>query len=311
MTKKVTITDHVERFVAMKQKLGYEFTRDAQLLRRFARFADDRNETFIRSETAVECASASTAGSQSERVRMLHTVHALACCLHAEDARHEVPPRDVLGYLSRRRPRPYLISAPDIRKLLTAALAMRPAGTIAPLTWHHLFGLIAVTGLRISEALALTLNDITPGRSRHPQHQVPQVQDGGSAPVHPGCSEPLPDGAAQGENLGRTSVRDHHRRASKRRSSGASLPRARGTNGNPKTRRGTRTDPALAAALLRCPVTREPRSRRRSEPSHAGARHLPRPRQCLAYLLVPGINPSPPARYRRGRRAGSHEWRFR
>ena len=39
---------------------------------------------------------------------------------------------------------------------------MRPAGTIAPLTWHHLFGLIAVTGLRISEALALTLNDITP-----------------------------------------------------------------------------------------------------------------------------------------------------
>ena len=162
MTKKVTITDHVERFVAMKQKLGYEYTRDAQLLRRFARFADDRNETFIRSETAVECASASTAGSQSERVRMLHTVHALACCLHAEDARHEVPPRDVLGYLSRRRPRPYLISAPDIRKLLTAALAMRPAGTIAPLTWHHLFGLIAVTGLRISEALALTLNDITP-----------------------------------------------------------------------------------------------------------------------------------------------------
>ena len=83
MTKKVTITDHVERFVAMKQKLGWEFTRDAQLLRRFARFADDRNETFIRSETAVECASASTAGSQSERVRMLHTVHALACCLHA------------------------------------------------------------------------------------------------------------------------------------------------------------------------------------------------------------------------------------
>ena len=156
MTKKVTITDHVERFVAMKQKLGCEFTRDAQLLRRFARFADDRNETFIRSETAVERASASTAGSQSERVRMLHTVHALACYLHAEDARHEVPPRDVLGYLSRRRPRPYLISAPDIRKLLTAALAMRPAGTIAPLTWHHLFGLvIRNTKFRKSRMVAL------------------------------------------------------------------------------------------------------------------------------------------------------------
>ena len=39
---------------------------------------------------------------------------------------------------------------------------MRPSGTIAPLTWHYLFGLIAVTGLGSCEALALTLNDITP-----------------------------------------------------------------------------------------------------------------------------------------------------
>ena len=82
--------------------------------------------------------------------------------LHAEDPRHEVPPRDALGHLSSYRPRPYLISIPDIRKLLTAALAMRPVDTIAPLTWHYLFGLIAVTGLRISEALGLTLDDITP-----------------------------------------------------------------------------------------------------------------------------------------------------
>ena len=39
---------------------------------------------------------------------------------------------------------------------------MPPAGTINPLTWHYLFGLIAATGLRIGEALALTLDDITP-----------------------------------------------------------------------------------------------------------------------------------------------------
>ena len=45
------------------------------------------------------------------------------------------------------------MSIPEIRKLLTAALSMGPAGTIAPLTWHYLFGLIAATGLRIGEAL--------------------------------------------------------------------------------------------------------------------------------------------------------------
>ncbi len=161
MTNKATIIDDVERFVAMKRNLGYRFTRDAGPLRKFARFAQERNETFIRSDTAIEWASESPA-AQPERIRKLHTVHAFACWLHAEDARHDIPPRDALGHLSRRRPRPYLISTTDIRELLTAALTMGPVDTITPLTWHYLFGLIAVTGLRSGEALALALNDVTP-----------------------------------------------------------------------------------------------------------------------------------------------------
>ena len=53
------------------------------------------------------------------------------------------------------------LSVPDIQRLLTAALSTEPADTIAPLTWHYLFGLVAATGLRISEAIALKLDDIT------------------------------------------------------------------------------------------------------------------------------------------------------
>ena len=154
-----TISEHVSRFVAMKRKLGYRFERNERVLSSFASFAEARNETFIRSETAIEWASA--AASQSEGVRRLRAVHDFGSWLHAEDVRHEVPPRDALGRLNKRRPRPCLISVLDIGKLLTAALTMGPAGTIAPLTWHYLFGLIAATGLRISEALALALDDFT------------------------------------------------------------------------------------------------------------------------------------------------------
>ena len=157
----MTIREEVGRFVAMKQKLGYRFVRSGQVLHRFASFAEARNETFIRSETAVEWASASAAASRSERVRKLRAVHDFGSWLHAEDARHEVPPRDALGRLNKRRPQPCLMSVPDIRKLLTAALSVGTGGTIAPLTWHYLFGLIAATGMRIGEALALTLEDIT------------------------------------------------------------------------------------------------------------------------------------------------------
>ena len=154
-----TITEHVSRFVETKQTLGYRFKTCGSMLRSFARFAEARNETFLRSETALAWASASA--SRKEQVRKLHAVRRLALWLHAEGDRHEVPHRDALGRETQCRPQPYLISVSDIRKLLTAAMSVGPAETIAPLTWHYLFGLIATTGLRISEALELTLDDIT------------------------------------------------------------------------------------------------------------------------------------------------------
>lgn len=155
----MTISEQVGRFVAMKRKLGYRFVYAGSMLSSFASFAEARGETFIRSETAITWAS--TSASQNARIRRLHTVHHFGRWLQAEDPRHEVPPLDALGRLNMRRPQPRLISVSDIRKLLTVGLSMGPADTITPLTWHYLFGLVAVTGMRIGEALALTLDDIT------------------------------------------------------------------------------------------------------------------------------------------------------
>ena len=155
----MTISDHVARYVAIKQHLGYEFTTNAEILSNFARFADARDEPFLRADTALQWAV--TAPSRDRCVKKLQIVHALATWLHAEDTRHEVPRRDAFGSRSCRRPPPHPLSIPDIQALLSAALAIRPAGTITPLTWHHMFGLIAATGIRISEALALVPGDIT------------------------------------------------------------------------------------------------------------------------------------------------------
>ena len=135
-TMTATISEHIGRFVAMKRKLGYRFESSAMLLQSFGRFAAARDERFLRSATAIEWASGSTATPPHQRARRLHALHLFACWLHAEDARHEVPPRNALGHAFKRRPQPHLVSIADIRKLLAAALSMEPAGTIAPLTWH-------------------------------------------------------------------------------------------------------------------------------------------------------------------------------
>ncbi len=159
MNKTVTLTEHANRFVAMKQQLGYRFIDNQDMLQSFARFAEDRHETVIQADTALKWAAMGS--SRHRRVKKLHTLCAFAVWLHAEDARHEVPHREALGPRSHRRPSPYLISLEEIQALLTAALSIEPEGTLTPLTWHHLFGLIAVTGLRVSEALSLTLEDLT------------------------------------------------------------------------------------------------------------------------------------------------------
>ncbi len=126
-----TIIDHISRFLDMKRSLGYRVKQQEELLRGFARFAEARNETYVRSDTALEWASVSRAASSTFQVTKLRVVCDFAAWLHAEDDRHEIPPRDGLGPLNRRRPQPHLMSVADIRKLLTAALSIGPAATIA------------------------------------------------------------------------------------------------------------------------------------------------------------------------------------
>ena len=92
-----TIIDHIVRFLEINRSLGYRFEKNEEMLRSFARFAEARNETYVRSETALEWASASRAASSTFQVTKLRAVRDFAVWLHAEDDRHEIPPRDALG----------------------------------------------------------------------------------------------------------------------------------------------------------------------------------------------------------------------
>ncbi|MGY4281563.1 integrase [Bradyrhizobium sp. LM2.7] len=74
------------------------------------------------------------------------------------DPRTEVPPVGMLpGW---KRAKPYVYSDAEIDALLTAALALPPAGGLRRWIYHTLFGLIAVTGIRISEAMGLERDDV-------------------------------------------------------------------------------------------------------------------------------------------------------
>lgn len=155
----MNMREHVERYVAFKRHLGFKIHNQAWLLRVYADHAETHGDLFTRNDRMI--AWAAEAPSPAGVHYRLGTLRRLAVWLHAEDGRHEVPPRHVPDRKMPRRPTPHLMTCDQIKQIMDAALALRPPGSITPRTYHYMFGLMAVTGLRRSEALNLRLSDVT------------------------------------------------------------------------------------------------------------------------------------------------------
>ena len=153
------MSQHVERYVAIKRGLGYKFQDQEQMLMNFASFAEDQGDSFARADQMIEWASKAPSVHRSRE--WLRTVRAFAVSLHAEDDRHEIPPRTVFGTGKRPRPAPHLITLSQVELLMEAARSLPPVASITPYTFRCMIGLIATTGLRVSEAVALRLTDLT------------------------------------------------------------------------------------------------------------------------------------------------------
>lgn len=153
------IHHHVDRFVQFNRALGKKFTAQEVSLRAFADFAAERSVTHVTASLILEWAGgAATPDAVRDR---FDRARALAVFLHAEDARHEFPAMGLLGRSRRRRPTPHILTQDQISRIMQEALLVPGLSPISPLTYQNLFGLLASTGLRISEALSLQCDDLT------------------------------------------------------------------------------------------------------------------------------------------------------
>ena len=154
------LINDVESYLAIRRAAGFDLKIPEFLLRSFARFACRRNEKHVVTRTAIEWAS--MAPSSGQRDRRLKCIIRFARHIRVEDARHEIPPDGVFGHPNRQRRVPFIFSPAEVSQLVAKASGLGPAGSLRPHTYSTLFALLAATGLRISEALRLCLNDITP-----------------------------------------------------------------------------------------------------------------------------------------------------
>jgi len=149
----------VDSYLDIRRAAGFELEVPGYLLRSFARYASERDEQHVRTASAIEWAS--QAPSRGQRHHRLCTVVRFARHVWVEDSRHEIPPTDVFGGKRSRRV-PFIYSEDDTERLIRAASSLGPSGSLRPYTYGSLFALLFATGLRISEALALRFDDVTP-----------------------------------------------------------------------------------------------------------------------------------------------------
>jgi len=149
----------VNTYLAIRRAADFKLDAVERYLRDFAQFAPAQGDTHVVTQTAIAWAAQAT--SEPQRHNRLNVVVRFARFSHAEDPRHAIPPTRVFCG-QRHRPTPYLFREQDIQALVTQATQLGPPGSLRPHTYSTLLALLAVTGLRISEALALRFQDVTP-----------------------------------------------------------------------------------------------------------------------------------------------------
>jgi len=157
------LSQHLNDYLKLRRQLGYKLQEAESLLRNFISFAEQEGAGVITSKLAIRWAARPNIKPAQGGSR-LSAVRRFAAYVSAHDKRTEVPAQKLLPYhLCRRDPYPY--SDEDVQRLINAARQIDPSGQIKGPTLATLFGLLAVTGMRVSEALVLDGGDVDVNRA--------------------------------------------------------------------------------------------------------------------------------------------------
>ncbi len=147
----------LDDYLAIRRALGFKLTRAGLLLADFVSHQEASGTDTITIDAALAWATLPPNGASEWWAQRLSVVRSFARHLHAIDPAHEVPPTDLLPGRSHRAT-PYLYSDADIAALMAAAREFR--SPLRAATFETLVGLLAVSGLRIGEALRLDRDDV-------------------------------------------------------------------------------------------------------------------------------------------------------
>lgn len=157
-----TLRQAVQEYLDMRRSLGFKLKEAGKGLLDFVTFMERHRASYITQALALAWAQQPANAQPAHWAQRLSFVRGFARHRSATDPRTQIPLPGLLPFQPKRA-RPYLYSDDEIRQLLDAAFQMTcryERGQLRPWTFHCLFGLLSVSGMRLGEARNLELEDV-------------------------------------------------------------------------------------------------------------------------------------------------------
>jgi len=157
------LREALEEYLKVRRMFGFKLTAGS-LLQGFVAYAENEDASYITRELAVRWATQPKNCQPGQWAKRLSMVRSFARYVSATDPRTEIPPESLLPHRFPRK-NPYLYTDEEIARLIEAAQKLPPSRGLRAATYATLFGLLAVTGMRMSEPIALDRDhvDLTRG----------------------------------------------------------------------------------------------------------------------------------------------------
>lgn len=189
----------LEDYLGVRRALGFKLYNVGLNLQQFVCFLERESASVITTELALRWATQPLNAHPAYWASRFGMVRGFAHYVSATDPRTEILPQGLLPYRYRRKP-PYIYSEEEITRLIQAAQQLPSTIGLRPHTYSTLFGLLAVTGMRISEPLGLDRDDVD---LTHGALTIRQTKFGKSRwlPIHPSTQQALADYACLRDRL--------------------------------------------------------------------------------------------------------------
>jgi integrase/recombinase XerD len=154
-----SLNQAVDDYLALRRSLGFKLREYGICLHEFVLFLKANGSARVTNKLAVEYATQRQHEKPVSWSRRLIIIRGFASYHIGTDPQTEIPPIGLLRFRTQRA-RPYVYTKDEIRRLLEAALKIESPHQLQPQTYHCLFGLLAVSGLRVGEAINLQPQDV-------------------------------------------------------------------------------------------------------------------------------------------------------